>query len=49
MDGRGEKENCSRVFPQIEILAKGSERTNEDKALIVKAKLQGSALQILSG
>jgi hypothetical protein len=36
-------------FSQIEILAKVSGWTNEDKALIVKAKLQGLAVQFLSG
>jgi hypothetical protein len=36
-------------FAQIENLAKVSGWTNEDKALIVKAKLQGLALQFFSG
>ena len=36
-------------FSQIETLAKVNGWTNEDKALIVKAKLQGLALQFLSG
>jgi hypothetical protein len=34
---------------QIETLAKVSGWTNQDKALIVKAKLQGLALQFLHG
>jgi len=36
-------------FLQIESLAKVSGWTNEDEAVIVKAKLQGLALQFLSG
>jgi hypothetical protein len=36
-------------FAQIDTLAKVSGWTSEDKALIVKAKLQGLALQFLSG
>ena len=36
-------------FSQLETLAKVSGWTNKDKTLIVKVKLQGLALQFLSG
>ena len=49
MDWWGEREDFAWVFSQIETLAKVSGWTNEYKALIVKAKLQGLTLQFLSG
>jgi len=47
--GKVKAKTVHEVFSQIETLEKVSGWTNEDKALIVKAKLQGSALQFLSG
>jgi hypothetical protein len=47
--GEAKGRTVHEFFSQIEILAKVSGWTNEDKALIVKAKLQGLALQLLSG
>jgi len=47
--GEAKGRTVHEFFSQIETLAKVSGWTNEDKALIVKAKLQGLALQFLSG
>jgi hypothetical protein len=47
--GEAKGRSVHEFFSQIETLAKVSGWTNEDKALITKAKLQGLALQFLSG
>lgn len=47
--GEAKGKTVHEFFSQIETLAKVSGWTNEDKALIVKAKLQGLALQFFSG
>ena len=47
--GEAKGRSVHEFFSQIETLAKVSGWTDEDKALIVKAKLQGLALQFLSG
>ena len=47
--GEAKGKSVHEFFSQIETLEKVSGWTNEDKALIVKANLQGSALQFLSG
>jgi hypothetical protein len=47
--GKAKGKTVHEVFSQIETLVKVSGWTNEDKALIVKAKLQGLVLQFLSG
>jgi len=47
--GEAKGKSVHEFFSQIETLAKVSGWSNEDKALIVKAKLQGLALQFLSG
>ena len=47
--GEAKGKSVHEFFSQIEILAKVIGWTNEDKASIVKAKLQGSSLQFLSG
>jgi hypothetical protein len=47
--GEAKGKTVHEFLSQIETLAKVSGWMNEDKALIVKAKLQGLALQFLSG
>ena len=47
--GEAKGKSVHEFISQIETLAKVSGWKNEDKALIVKAKLQGLALQFLSG
>jgi len=47
--GEAKGKTVHKFFSQIETLAKVSGWSSEDKALIVKAKLQGLALQFLSG
>jgi hypothetical protein len=47
--GETKGKTVNEFFAQIESLAKVSGWTSEDKALIVKAKLQGLALQFLNG
>ena len=47
--GETKGKSVHEFFSQIETLAKVSGWTEVDKALIVKAKLQGLALQFLSG
>jgi len=46
--GEAKGKTVHEFFSQIETLAKVSGWSKEDKALIVKAKLQGLALQFLS-
>lgn len=47
--GEAKGKSVNDFFAQIETLAKVSGWTNDDKALIAKAKFQGLALQFLSG
>ena len=47
--GEAKGKTVHEFFSQIETLARVSEWMNEDESLIVKAKLQGLALQFLSG
>ena len=49
MDGEAKGKKVHVFFSQIKTLEKVSGCSNEYKALIVKAKLQGFALQFLSG
>jgi hypothetical protein len=47
--GEAKGKTVHEFFSKVETLMKVSGWTSEDKALIVKAKLQGFALQFLSG
>jgi hypothetical protein len=47
--GESKEKSVYDFLTQVETLAKVSEWTNQDKALIVKAKLQGLALQFFNG